>query len=281
MSVQPKKGPRRSTRKKLVSAIVLIIFGIIFLAPLLWVFLASFDGQAGLAASLPSPFTFDNYKEILTPDRTFIPLGNSLVLSTFSALIAVFVAVLAAYPLSRYKNRFNHGYMYTVLFASGLPITAMMIPVYSLFVQLRILDNYPAVIFFLATTSLPMATFMAKNFMDGIPISLEEAAWVDGASPMRALFSVVIPLMKPGLAALSIFVFVMVWGNFFVPFILLTDPLKMPAAVTIYSFFGQHGAIAYGGLAAYSVLYTIPAVVLYLLITKFFGAFALAGGIKG
>lgn len=73
MSVQPKKGPRRSTRKKLVSAIVLIIFGIIFLAPLLWVFLASFDGQAGLAASLPSPFTFDNYKEILTPDRTFIP----------------------------------------------------------------------------------------------------------------------------------------------------------------------------------------------------------------
>lgn len=193
----------------------------------------------------------------------------------------MFVAVLAAYPLSRYKNRFNHGYMYTVLFASGLPITAMMIPVYSLFVQLRILDNYPAVIFFLATTSLPMATFMAKNFMDGIPISLEEAAWVDGASPMRALFSVVIPLMKPGLAALSIFVFVMVWGNFFVPFILLTDPLKMPAAVTIYSFFGQHGAIAYGGLAAYSVLYTIPAVVLYLLITKFFGAFALAGGIKG
>ncbi len=281
MSVQLKKSPRRTTRKKLISALVLILFGIIFLAPLLWVFLASFDGQAGLAASLPSPFTLDNYRDILTPEQTFIPLGNSLVLSAFSALIAVSVAVLAAYPLSRYKNRFNHGYMYTVLFASGLPITAMMIPVYSLFVQLRMLDSYPAVIFFLATTSLPMATFMAKNFMDGIPISLEEAAWVDGASPMRALFSVVIPLMKPGLAALSIFVFVMVWGNFFVPFILLTDPLKMPAAVTIYSFFGQHGAIAYGGLAAYSVLYTIPAVVLYLLITKFFGAFALAGGIKG
>lgn len=273
-------SPRPKIQKLWVS-LALVIAGILFLAPLLWVFIASFDARAGLAASIPEQFTLDNYRQVLTPEQTFIPLGNSLVLSGFSALITVIVAVLAAYPLSRFRTKFNMGYMYTVLFASGLPITAMMIPVYSLFVQLRMLDNYPAVIMFLATTSLPMAIFMAKNFMDGIPVTLEEAAWVDGASPMRALRSVIIPLMKPGLAALAIFVFVMVWGNFFVPFILLSDPAKMPAAVTIYSFFGQHGAIAYGGLAAYSVIYTIPAVVLYLIITKFFGAFALAGGLKG
>ena len=113
-------------------------------------------------------------------------------------------------------------------------------------------------------------------------VSLEEAAWVDGASSMQALWRVVVPLMRPGMAVVFIFVFTQAWGNFFVPFVLLLDPAKQPAAVSIYTFFGTNGAVAYGQLAAFSVLYSLPVLVLYLVVQRLGGgSFALAGSVKG
>ena len=190
--------------------------------------------------------------------------------------------MLAAYPLSRYRMRFGKYFLYSVLFGTCLPITAIMVPVYALFVQLNLLDSLPGTIFFMAATSLPMAIWMTKNFMDSVPISLEEAAWTEGASAMQALRRVVLPLMRPGIAVVFIFVFVQAWGNFFVPFVLLLSPEKQPAAVSIFAFFGQYGSVAYGQLAAYSLLYAAPVLGLYVLVTRISGsAFALAGAVKG
>ena len=192
------------------------------------------------------------------------------------------VATLAAYPLSRYSMRFNRSFLYVILFGSCLPITAVMVPVYALFVALGMLDSIVGTVLFLVATSLPMAIWMMKNFVDSVPISLEEAAWVDGASSMQALARVVVPLMRQGLAVVFIFVFTQAWGNFFVPFVLLLSPESQPAAVSIYTFFGVNGAVAYGQLAAFSVLYSVPVLVLYLLVQRVAGgSFALAGGVKG
>lgn len=134
----------------------------------------------------------------------------------------------------------------------------------------------------MATTTLPMAIWMTKNFMDSVPLEVEEAAWVDGASGMAALRTVVLPLMRHGLGVVFIFVFIQAWGNFFVPFILLLSPSKQPAAVSIFSFFGQHGAIAYGELAAFSILYSLPVLLLYAIVSRGSGrAFAMSGAMKG
>jgi multiple sugar transport system permease protein len=158
----------------------------------------------------------------------------------------------------------------------------MMVPVYALFVSLNLIDNIYGCIFFLAATSLPMAIWMAKNFMDAVPISLEEAAWTDGASMFTTLWRIVIPLMRPGIAVVFIFVFIQAWGNFFVPFVLLLSPDKVPAAVSIFNFFGQNGAVAYGQLAAFSIVYSVPVIALYVLVSRGLGGGnALAGGIKG
>jgi len=274
-------SPRKSVAKFLAN-IVLVIVGACFLLPLSWLILGSFDTKATYQTQLPGSFSLDNYAAVMTPELTFIPLLNSLLLSTGAAVVTVLAALLAAYPLSRYQSRFNKPFMYGVLFGTCLPITAIMVPVYSLFVQLNLLDSLPGTIFFLASSSLPMAIWMSKNFMDSVPISLEEAAWMDGASSMRALRSIVIPLMRPGIAVVAIFVFLQAWGNFFVPFILLLSPSKQPAAVSIYSFFGQYGAIAYGQLAAFSVLYSIPVIVLYVIVSRGIGgSFALSGAVKG
>lgn len=273
--------PRRSVARGLSSAVLLAVAAC-FLLPLAWLILASLDTGATAALGLPAEFSVANFSAVLTPEQTLWPLWNSFLLSTGCAVITVAAAVLAAYPLSRYQARYTKPFLYGVLFGTGLPITAMMVPVYSMFVRLGQLDNVASVAFFMAATSLPMAIWMTKNFMDSVPVSLEEAAWIDGASAMRALWTVVLPLMRPGLAVVFIFVFIQAWGNFFIPFILLLSSHKQPAAVTVFNFFGQYGSVAYGQLAAFSLLYSIPVIVLYVIVTKGVGgSFATAGALKG
>ncbi len=262
--------------------IVLSVIGVIFLLPLVWLLLASFDSTASLSVKWPEAPSLDNFLAVLTPEISLIPLWNSLVLSGGCAIVTVLAAILAAYPLSRYKSRINKPFLYGVLFGTCLPITAMMVPVYALFVAFNLIDNMFGTILFLAATSLPMAIWMMKNFMDSVPVSLEEAAWTDGASAMATLRLIVVPLMRPGIAVVFIFVFIQTWGNFFIPFILLLSPDKLPAAVSIFSFFGQYGAVAYGQLAAFSLLYSLPVLALYVLVSRLGGgSFALAGAVKG
>ncbi|MBQ0922483.1 carbohydrate ABC transporter permease [Saccharopolyspora endophytica] len=271
-------------RRRSVSVVVHLVLAVValaFLAPLLWLLTASFDAEAPLSARVPSAFTLDNFAQVLTWETSIRPLWNGLLMCGGAALVSVVSAVLCAYPLSRYQLRFRRPFLYLVLFASGLPMTAVMVPVYSMFVQVELVDSMFGTTLFLAATSLPIAIWMTKNFMDGVPISLEEAAWVDGASAMQALRSVVLPLIVPGMGVVAIFTFINAWGNFFVPFILLLDPAKQPASVGVFAFFGQGGLIAYGQLAAYSILYTAPVIALYLVVSRYLGgAFNLAGAIK-
>ncbi len=221
-------SPPRGRTMRWVSNVVLLVIAVCFAVPLLWLVLASLDTQASLSVKMPTQFTLDNFAKVLTPDLSFIPLGNSLLLSGGTAVVTVVVAILAAYPLSRYKMRVNKPFLYSILFGTGLPITAMMVPVYALFVSLNLIDNVWGCIFFLAATSLPMAIWMAKNFMDSVPISLEEAAWTDGASMLTTLWRIVIPLMRPGIAVVFIFVFTRPGGTSSSPSCCSSRPTRCP-----------------------------------------------------
>jgi multiple sugar transport system permease protein len=274
-------SPNKATAKA-ITYLVLSVIGLLFLAPLVWMFLASLNGNATLSVSMPHPFTLGNFRQVLTGQSTLQPLLNGFILSAGAAIVTIIAATLAAYPLSRYQMRFKRPFLYIILFATGLPITAIMVPVYEVFVQFNLLDSLAATALFLAATTLPIAIWLMKNFMDGVPIGLEEAAWTDGASSMQALRRIILPLVLPGASVVGIFTFIMAWGNFFVPFILLTAQSKMPASVTIYQFFSQYGAVSYGPLAAYSIIFTVPVVVLYVLVQRTLGgAFTLAGATKG
>ena len=274
-------SPLRS-RGRWLANIILVVLAVVFVVPIAWIVLSSINPAATVSMSVPDGVTFDNFAQVLTFNQSFLPLWNSAIISFGTAALTVIVGILAAYPLSRFNMRFQRGFLYSVLFGSCLPITALMVPVYAMFVQMRLLDSLLGVVLFMAATSLPMAIWMLKNFMDSVPVSLEEAAWVDGASPMRALARIVLPLMRPGIGVVFIFVFTQAWGNFFVPFVLLFSAEKMPASVAIFQFFGNHGAVAYGQLAAFAMVYSVPILVLYLLMQRLTGSsFALAGGVKG
>ncbi|MFI6350680.1 carbohydrate ABC transporter permease [Streptomyces sp. NPDC050560] len=273
---------RRATRAKLAAALALLVAAVAFVLPLAWLLLSSFDAKANLRVRVPSSPTLDNFSAVLTDDITFTPMLNSLVLCGSATLVTVAAAALAAYPLSRYRSRFTRPYLLTVLFSTCLPITAVMVPVYGLFVQVNLIDTVWGTALFMAAAQLPFAIWLMKNFMDSVPVVLEEAAWTDGASTLQTLLRVILPLMGPGLTVVTIYSFIMMWGNFFVPFMLLLTPDRLPASVSIYTFFGNYGQVAYGQLAAFSILYSVPVILLYVLISRRLGGgFALGGAVKG
>ncbi len=271
----------KSKRETVIAYVVMVLMAIIFALPLLWIILASLDKNAAVGVKIPASWTLHNFQAVLgsAPNRLAFLVG--LILSLGQTVLVVIVTAMASYPLSRYEMRHKKSFMYTILFMSSLPITTVMIPVYRLFVTLRLMDNLFGVILFMTASSLPYGIWMMKNFMDTVPIELEEAAWVDGANTAQSIIHVVMPLMLPGLCTIAIFTFSGSWGNFFVPYILLQSADKYPASVRLYQYFGQHG-VNYGELAAYSLLYALPSILLYAISQSFMSkGFGLAGGMKG
>ncbi|MPY62232.1 carbohydrate ABC transporter permease [Streptomyces spongiae] len=288
-SVPPTTGTARRTshrRRSLVGRIavnaVLLVVSVTYVLPLLWMLLASVSNTNTFRLTWPSSLTFGNFDAVLNADTTYRPLLNSLLLCGFATLVTVTASFLAAYPLSRYRSRLRRPFLYTVLFSTGLPITAVMIPVYSMFVQVNLIDSVPGTTLFLAASALPFGIWLMKNFMDGVPMVLEEAARIDGANTAHVLWRVVLPLMRPGVTVVTIFTFIGMWGNFFVPFILLLSPEKLPASVSVFTFLSARDQTQYGQLSAFSLLYSLPVVMLYVLLArKLGGGFALGGALKG
>lgn len=277
------RGPvHRRTKARLAADAALLLTAAGFALPLLWLVLASVNADADLRVRLPGSVTAEHFDAVLTDEITFTPMLNSLLLCGGATVVTVVCAALAAYPLSRYRSRFNRPFLLTILFTTCLPITAVMVPVYGLFVQVELIDTMHGTALFLATSQLPFAIWLMKNFMDGVPLVLEEAAWTDGASMTQALTRVVLPLMGPGVTVVMIYTFIMLWGNFFVPFMLLLSPEQLPASVSVFTLFGNYGSVVYGQLAAFSILYSLPVLVLYVLIARRLGGgFTLGGSVKG
>ncbi|MFF7412319.1 carbohydrate ABC transporter permease [Streptomyces lydicus] len=277
-----RRAPRRGRRRRLAADAGLLLVAAAFATPLVWLVLSSLDAEATLRVRLPRAPTLTNFSAVLTDEITFTPMLNSLLICGGATALTVVCAALAAYPLSRFRSRFARPYLLTILFSTCLPVTAVMVPVYGLFVQVNLIDTRYGTALFLAAAQLPFAIWLMKNFMDGVPRALEEAAWTDGASWWQTLLRVILPLMGPGLGVVAIYTFIMMWGNFFVPFMLLLSPEQLPASVSIFNFFGNYGAIAFGELAAFSILYSTPVVLLYVLISRRLGGgFALGGAVKG
>ncbi|MFB5760621.1 carbohydrate ABC transporter permease [Paenibacillus medicaginis] len=265
-----------------VPYIILTFIGVLFLLPLLWVIVASVDPAAQQALKIPDSLTLQNFTSILTDPANIRSFIIGLLLSFGQAVLVVVIAGLAAYPLSRYSLKYKKPFMYTILFMTSLPITAVMVPVYQLFIYLKLDDSILGTMLFLTASGLPYGIWMMKNFMDAVPLELEESAWVDGAAIWTGLRRIVAPLMVPGICTVAIFTFSGSWGNFFVPYILIQTPENFPASVSIYQFFGSYGMVEYGKLAAFSLIYTMPAVVLYIFSQRYMSkGFSLGGASKG
>lgn len=262
--------------------ILLVCIALVFVLPLVWVVVASFDLNASEAIKMPKTWSISNYGAVLSSSSNLRGFGIGMLISFVQSTIVVIVSGLAAYPLSRYRLSYKKGLMYGILFMTALPMTAVIVPVYKMFLSIGLYDSIGGVILFLSAASLPYGIWLMKNFMDGVPLELEEAARVDGATTWQSIRKIIAPLMFPGICVVFIYTFSGSWGNFFIPYILLSSINKLPASVQLYQFFGNHGMVMYGQLAAYSALYTIPSILLYILSQNYMSkGFTMAGAAKG
>lgn len=272
----------RKKSNTVIQYIVLFLIAAVFLLPMLWLLLASIDPGANAGISLPEHPTIQNYLEVFQDPDNIRGFANSLFMAVITSVVTVILSLLASYPLSRYQMRGKAKFLYIILFMTSLPVNAILVPVFKMFITMGLQNKLISIAVFMAATNLPYGIWMTKNFMDSVPVSLEEAAKVDGAGALTVLRRIVIPLMKPGIFTVLIYVFTGVWGNFFTPFILIQSPEKYPAAVRIYQYFQDGGLIEYGRLAAYSIIYMAPCVILYAFAQKFMSkGFALGGADKG
>ncbi len=271
-----------NAKTKAFHCVLLVIIALAFVLPLIWLVVASLDTNASQALKWPTQWTLGNYTDVISNKGNRRGFGIGLEISLIESAIVTLVSLLAAYPLSRYNLCYKKQFMYVILFMTSLPMIAVIVPVYKVFLSFGFLNSIPGVIFYLSASGIPYGIWLMKNFMDTIPISLEEAAWVDGATTLQSIRKVVAPLMFSGICVVFIYTFSGSWGNFFIPYILLSSPDKMPASVILYQYFGQHGAIAYGPLAAYSVLYSLPSILLYIFSQNFMSkGFSMSGADKG
>jgi multiple sugar transport system permease protein len=273
--------PRQRSLARPVLNVLMVIIGIAFLLPLLWLILASLNPQADDTLSLPHSFSILNYHLAIRAGAG-AAIKNSLYLAGVSTIIAAAVSTMAGFMLARRRIRFKGAFLVIILFLTGLPVTLLLIPTYQIFVNLSWLNSrfYTSVV--LASMSVPFAIWLMKNFIEQVPGEFEEAAAIEGASELNILFRIVMPLVVPGILVTAILTFINSWGAFLIPLVLDANPSDTPGAVGIYQFMSANGQVQFGQLAAYSVLFSVPVIILYLISSRWLsGGFSFAGGVKG
>lgn len=256
------------------------IIGILFALPLIWFIFAPFNARAELGIAIPDPWTLQNFMTVFGNGFAMRGLLNSLIQSVGGVILVAAAATLAAYALSRSSIPGKGMITYVLLlFSSVVSGTAAMVPIFLIISSVGLMDTHIAVILVFAGGLLPTAMFILRDFIDGIPRTYEESAMVAGASPVQAFFDVALPVIRPGIVVVVVWAFVNIWGSFLIPFILLRSDDLMPSSVAIYSFYSEAGTPIVTLLAAYSLIYSLPVVALYLLVSWKFG-FRFFGGIK-
>jgi multiple sugar transport system permease protein len=270
---------RKVVGRILMYVVVAVCTGF-FALPLLWLLSAPLDATPTYGVHVPSRLTLGNFGEIGRNPYAVRSLVNSVLLAAATMVVVVGAAALAAYALSRVRIPGRDALLYALLLLSSVVTgTAAMVPIFLLIFQLNLIDSRAGVVLVLSGGLLPVAIFLLKDFIDTIPRSYEESARVFGASPLRILWDIVVPVARPGVATIAVWTVVQVWGTFLIPFILLRDPGKQPAAVLVRTFYTEGGSPNLALISTFSLLYSIPVVLMYLFAWSRYG-FRFHGGIK-
>lgn len=250
-----------------------------FALPMLWIVLTPFDANPSLSVKLPE-FTLGNFRELLDNPYALGSIRNTILIAGGVMVVVTVLAALAAYALSRVKVPGRDLILYALLLLSSIVTgTAAMVPIFQLMFQLDLIDSRTGAALVLSGGLLPAAIFILKDFMDATPRSYEESARVFGASPLQVLRDVVLPIARPGLATIAVWAVVNAWSDFLISYLLLRSADKIPAGVIMHTFYSEGGSPNLRLISTFSLVYSLPVVVLYLFVNRRYG-FRFHGGIK-
>ena len=245
---------------------VLILAAIVWLIPLAWVVDTALKTESDTTTVPvtwipPSGFTLESFWQVLSAGNMLRWYFNSFLTSSIITLLVVLLASLAAFGFSRISFRGRDFLFFAIVAGIVIPPQVLIVPLFQEMDALGLVDTYWGII--LPQIAAPIAVFIFKQFFDGIPHELEDAARVDGASRFRIYWQIWMPLARPAIAAVSIFIFVISWNNFLWPFIVVTNTDMMTIPVGIATVQSSYG-VRYADIMASAVLAGLPLVVVFL-----------------
>jgi multiple sugar transport system permease protein len=265
----------------LVFLFALLFFG----GPLLWLLSLSIRTQQEIFITslrlIPENPTFENYTEVLYTAQFSVFLLNSLKLALAGSIGALVVSAPAAYAFSRLSFRGNKLFLVGVLGLQMISPLVVVIPLYRYFDRLNLVDSHFSTAMVYIAILIPLATWMLKGFFDGVPPALDEAAMVDGCTRFGAFLRVTLPLILPGLTSTFVLTAILAWGEFVVPYVLLSEPSLFPISIGILNFQGNYASNSTNVLAAGGVLAMLPAIATFVILQRFIVRALTSGAIKG
>ncbi|GAB2609265.1 carbohydrate ABC transporter permease [Kribbella endophytica] len=274
---------RRTTR---AAQYVAVLAYLIFLGfPLVWLISASLKSPREFASInptfLPQAPTFSNFTGALEEQGLVRSMLNSLQISVATTILVLIVSLPVAYALARLRSRLRPITNGWILVSQVFPVILIVIPLFVILRQLHLTNTLPGVVIVYMVWSMPFALWMLQGYVAAVPRELEEAASVDGASRLRTIVSIVMPLLRPGLIATAMFTFISAWNEFFFALVLLQDPQLKTLPLVLARFVGAEGQVQFGPLAAASVLATVPSLVFFAFLQRRLTSGLLSGAVKG
>jgi multiple sugar transport system permease protein len=280
--VPERTTPRRRRKSRsypIFRVLVLTTTVLLFIAPLLWMLVASFKTNVDIYDSSKTFFftpTMDNYSNVFGRNNYFDFIFNSFWVALWSTVFSLILGVPAAYAMSRFSM--NRSAM-VVLMARIIPGVSLLVPWYFIFANMRLVGGFAVLILSHMFVALPLIVYIMMSFFDSLPTELEDAAQVDGLTAIGAFLRISLPLSVPGLATAGILSFIFSWNNFMFALVLAGANTKT-LPVAIFNFV-SYASIDWGGLMSASVVVTVPIMVIALFTQKYIVAGLTAGATKG
>jgi len=257
-------------------ALITVVTFVVIIPILAVLLLSTQPGQNSKATG----FTLENFQRIFAAGDVFTWLGNSLTVALATVLVAVCVAAPAGYVLSRLRNRLVSGYSLVLFVVQSLPVVTAAIPLFLTFTVLGLVDSLAGVAIIYIGSTMSVAIWMMAAYFDSIPISLEEAAWMDGASVFGGFVRVVLRNSLPGILSTAIFSFLLAWNDYLIALLFLSSPSNLTLPVGLETFFQQNAA-DWGSVMAVAVVMMIPPIVIFAVLNKYFSVGGIGGSLAG
>jgi multiple sugar transport system permease protein len=268
-----------------VYLVLLVLFAIL---PMTWMLLTSIKSQFVALQYppvwIPSTITLEQYSRLLSPtgdvgSQFLRYMWNSIWVSTATTVIGVAIAVPAAYAFSRFRFPGRKLLFFSVLFRNMFPAVVFLMPLFIMMRFIHLVNTQSSLILTYLTFGLPLSIWLLKGFYDNIPIELEQAARIDGATRFQAFIRVIMPLSAPGIIATAIYSFITAWNEYVYALTFLNDDSKLTLPVGLQRFFTEY-ATNWPGLMAASFIMSVPVVALFLVLQKYFVRALTEGAIK-
>lgn len=274
----------KKTIKETFVYLFLGIWALVNLFPIYWMFTFSLKSNQEIFGEniigLPKQWLWSNYEKAVRVGNIFKCFLNSAIVATATIVIVMIVAMMATFAVSRMvwkgRKKMNDFFMLGLT----IPIHASIVPIYVTLSRLGLLSTYTALIIPYAAFSLAMAILVCTGFMQGIPIELDEAACIDGCGIWRIFFTIIVPLMKPAVATVSIYTFLQCWNELMFANIFISDKAHKTLPVGVQALSGQY-LTEWGPIGAAMVLATFPMLIFYIFLSRKIQDSFIAGAIKG